>query len=256
MKMVRKLGALSALGAVVIAAVLYAASPVRGFNIKTSSAVVNRPAADISDVYFFPSPTNPNNVVAVMNVQPGLPAGSGTTAFFDPAVLYTMKFDTRYSSEAIGSRPIENLVIQFAVGNVTSGTQQIFMYGPATPNETGSVTTLVNGGLTTAVGSINTSFSAGQMTVFAGVREDPFFFDLSQFYRIVPDRNLGSSAASCLPGAGNGSCPTGFNGAGTDFFNNGNVLSITVEMPKTLLQPGGSTSVIAYWAAASTQGGQ
>ena len=95
--------------------------------------------------------------------------------------------------------------------------------------------------------------------MFAGVREDPFFFDLTQFYNIIPDRNKGSTAASCLPGVGNGSCPTGFNSAltATDFFSNSNVLSIVVEMPKAVLSQsqGASGSVVGYWATTSTQSG-
>jgi len=256
MKLARKFGGLLALCALVTAAVLYS-RPVAGFDIQDSPTLVSRPGADISDVYFFPSPTNSNDVVAVMNVQPSLPAGSGTTAFFDPAVLYTMKFDTRYSSEAIGSRPNENLVIQFSMGTPSGGSQQIFVYGPAVPNSTGPTTTLVNSGFTTGVGLINQTFGAGQLTVFAGVREDPFFFDLTQFYNVIPDRNKGSAAASCLPGVGNGSCPTGFNSAATatDYFNNSNVLSIVVEMPATVLSQGASGSIVGYWATTSTQSG-
>jgi hypothetical protein len=166
-----------------------------------------------------------------------------------------MRFDTRYSSLAIGARPVENFVLQFSMGAPVSGTQQIFVYGPATPNETGTVTTLLNGGSISGTGLINHSFTAGSLTVFAGVREDPFFFDLTRFYAIVPDRNLGSSSPSCLPGVGSGTCPGGFIGAGSDFFNNGNVLSIVVEMPRSFLQPTGSSSVIGYWATTSTQSG-
>ena len=254
MKLVRTFGGIVALSALIAIAVLYG-RPVAGFDIQDSPTLVSRPGADISDVYLFPSPTNSNDVVAVMNVHPGLPAGTGTTTFFDPQVLYTMKFDTRYSAEAISSRPNENLVIQFSMGAVGSGTQQIFVYGPTTPNQTGTATTLVSGGLTTGTGLINQTFPAGNLTVFAGVREDPFFFDLTQFYNIIPDRNKGSTAASCLPGVGTGSCPTGFNVAGTDFFSNSNVLSIVVEMPKTVLSQGASGSVVGFWATTSTQSG-
>jgi len=256
MKLVRTFGGILALGALSAIAVLYG-RPVAGFDIQDSPTLVSRPGADISDVYLFPSPTNSNDVVAVMNVHPGLPAGTAATAFFDSQVLYTMKFDTRYSAEAIGSRPSENLVIQFSMGVVSGGTQQIFVYGPTAPNQTGTTTTLVSGGLTTGTGLINQTFPAGNLTVFAGVREDPFFFDLTQFYNIIPDRNKGSTTASCLPGVGSGSCPTGFNATGTDFFANSNVLSIVVEMPKAVLSQsqGASGSVVGYWATTSTQSG-
>ena len=256
MNFARTFGGFAALCALVAVAVLYG-RPVKGFDIQDSATLVARPGADISDVYVFPSPTNANDVVAVMNVHPGLPAGSATTAFFDPLVLYTMKFDTRYSAEAVGSRPVPNVVIQFSAGTVSSGTQQIFVYGPSTPNETGTTTTLVAGGFAGGTGLINQTFSAGNLTVFAGVREDPFFFDLAQFYKIIPDRNAGSAATSCLPGTGNGSCPLGFNTAGTavDYFANANVLTFVVEMPKTVLSLNATGSIVAYWATTSTQSG-
>jgi len=178
MKLARRFGGVLALGALVAVAVLYG-RPVAGFDIQDSPTLVARPGADISDVYLFPSPTNANDVVAVMDVHPGLAAGTGSTAFFDPQVLYTMKFDTRYSSEAVGSSPIENIVIQFSMSAASNGTQQIFVYGPAAPNQTGTSTTLVTSGFTTGTGLINQAFPAGTLTVFAGVREDPFFFDLN-----------------------------------------------------------------------------
>jgi len=255
MKIARHVGGLAALCALAVAAVLYTGSPVRGFDIQDSAAVVARPGADISDTYFFPSPTNPNDVVLVMNVHPGLPAGSGTTAFFDSNVLYTMKLDTNFASEAVGSRPTENLVIQFSMGTPANGTQTIFVYGPAAPVQTGTSNTLVNAGTTNGVGLINKTFqTSGGQTVFAGVREDPFFFDLTQFYKILPDRNAGSSAATCLP-SGSNTCPGGFSAVGTDFFNNSNVLSIVVEMPKSQLTVNGN-SLVAYWATTASQTGQ
>jgi hypothetical protein len=186
-----------------------------------------------------------------------LPAGSLATAFFDQQVLYTMKFDTNFSSEAITARPLENYVIQFSMSASSGGTQQIYVYGPAAPTQTGTKTSLVNSGSATATGLINTAFQAGQLTVFAGVREDPFFFDLSQFYKIVPDRSLGSATASCLPTVGSGSCPTGFNppASALDYFVNSDVLSIVVEFPKSLLQSVGGGTVVGFWATTSTTTG-
>ena len=68
-----------------------------------------------------------------MNIHPGLPAGSAGTTYFDRGVLYQMKFDLKYASEAIGSRPVEDIVLQFSAGPASNGTQQIFFYGPGTP---------------------------------------------------------------------------------------------------------------------------
>ena len=70
MKIARLFGGTAALCAFVAVAVLYAGVPARSFDLQGSPVLINRPKADITDTYFFPSPTNPNNVVAVMDVQP------------------------------------------------------------------------------------------------------------------------------------------------------------------------------------------
>jgi hypothetical protein len=259
MKIVRSFGGVFALAALVAVVVLYGRTPARSFDIQDSPATVNLPGADILDTYMFPSPTNTNNIVVVMDVYPLIPAGKGLTTFFPQSTLYTMKFDNTYAAEAVNSRPVENLVIQFSVGMPTSGTQQIYVYGPAAAAKTGTTTTLINGGNYSGTGFINRPFASLQgLTVFAGARQDPFFFDLAQFYNMFPNRNMGSTATSCLPApAGNGSCPQGFNPPGTavDAFANTNVLSFVVEMPKTTLEANNNGTIVAYWATTSTESG-
>jgi hypothetical protein len=257
MRIARLLAGIGALSVLCAAALLFVHVPARSFDLQDSPATVNRPGADISDTYLFPSPTNSSNVVAVMNVHPLIPAGQGLSTYFDQGVLYTMKFDNNFGSEASNARPVENLVIQISFGAIGNGTQQVFVYGPAAPNQTGTVTSLVNGGTIAGTGIINKVFSTNTgLTVFAGARRDPFFFDLQQFYKILPDRNLGSTAAGCLPSPrGNGTCPQGFNSPGSNFFTNVDVLSIVVEIPKSVLTPAGTGPLVAYWATTSTQSG-
>jgi hypothetical protein len=67
------------------------------------------------------------------------------------------------------------------------------------------------------------------MKVFAGPRDDPFFFDLGQFKAI-----LGGTA-------------TGFNIPGTDSFAGTNVMALVIEVPKSQL---GSGSV-NIWATSN-----
>ena len=255
MKFGRLFAGVGALAALVAVMFYYAASPVKGFDIQDSPAVIARPGTDISDVYLFPSPVNQNTVVAVICVHPGLTAGSAKTTYFDQGILYQMKFDLHYQSEALGARPLENLVLQFSAGPVANGTQQIFFYGPAAPVLTGTRSQLVNSGNASAIGYINKIFTTSSgITIFAGSREDPFFFDLAQFYNIVPDRNRGSTAASCLPTIGNDTCPQGFNSPGTDYFADSNVLAIVAEIPKTIMQQD-NNNVVAFWATTSTSTG-
>jgi hypothetical protein len=216
---------------------------------------MNRVGADITDPYIFPSPNSPANVVLVMNVHPLVPSGQGASTYFDPGVVYEMNFDT--SSENGSQFPAQtinrNQVIQFTFG--TPGPNQtVTVYGlAAAPNNSTAVTLVSPSGS----GTINTAFTAGNMQVFAGAREDPFFFDLAQFLKILPDRNGGSTAQSCLPTplGGNNTCPQGFNNPGSDTLKGFNVLSMVVEMPRSaLIATGGSK--IAYWTSTHTSSGQ
>jgi hypothetical protein len=246
----RVLGGAVALVAALSIGLALANRPVRAY--QDSQATINKPSADITDVYLFPSPTNANNIVAVMDVYPQIPKGKGPNTFFDQSVLYQMKFDNHLGNA--GHIPVENIVIQFSVGLAANGTQQIFVYGPGTPNSTGTTNTLL---AQTGSGLINKSFSAdgGALTIFAGAREDPAFYDRSQLLKIIPNRNGGSSAATCLP-SGTNTCPQGFRNPGVDSQANTNVLSFVVEMPKTVLEGSGSNMKIAYWATTSSETGQ
>jgi hypothetical protein len=262
MKKARLFGGVAALCAFVLAALLFAHVPARGVDLQDSPVTVSRPSADITDTYLFPSPTNPGNVVVVMDVHPLIPASANATSalntFFDNGVLYTMKFDTNYSNEAAnGGRPVEQLVMQFAfsapTGPTGNQTQQISVYGPLGPVQTGTATKLVNGGAASGAGFINRpfSFDSGQIQVFAGARRDPTFFDYSLFKSIFPASTTGSGA-SCYPST----CPAGFGtGPNSDTFGSTDVLSIVVEMPRSLVANGGN-GVIAYWATTSTSSGQ
>jgi hypothetical protein len=242
------------IAALVAAAALYAAHPLRASDHQDSPVTQARPGADITDPYIFPSPNNPNNVVVVMNVHPLIPTGQGLTTFFDPQVVYQMNFDTTSENAQTPSPTIaRNEVIQFTFG-APGAAQSVTVYGPAGAPTTDNTTTLA---AATGTGTINTPFTAGQMQVFAGAREDPFFFDLAQFLKILPDRASGSTAQSCLPSplGGNNTCPQGFNNPGSDTLKGFNVLSIVVELPRTMLEAGNGPK-IAYWASTHTSSGQ
>lgn len=251
----RSIGVGAAIVAVIAAVTLYSAHPLRASDHQDSPSTIARPGADITDPYFFPSPTNPANVVVVMNVHPLIPSGQGPTTYFDPGVVYQMNFDT--TSENSGTFPAStitrNEVIQFVFG--TPGPNQaLSIYGPAAAPSTTSATTLVGSSGTGTINNVLTT--SGGVQVFAGAREDPFFFDLAQFLKILPDRNAGSTATSCLPAplGGNNTCPTGWNAVGSDTLKGYNVLSLVVELPRTMLRAGGGPK-IAYWASTHTTNG-
>ncbi len=212
----------------------------------------NRIGADMTDVFIFPSPVNDNNVVIVMDVHGLIPAGQ--TASFDPQVLYQMKMD-------ITGDYVEDLVIQARfVG--TGANQKVVVSGPHAPTSTGTVTSFGRPYATT--GTINQAFSpVAGMQVFAGLRSEPFFFDLNAFFAILPDRatpltgtqvDFPSIMAADTPqarsfrgfpaGSGFDSSPA------MDFFANLNVLSIIVELPRSALGNNGN-SLVRLWETTS-----
>lgn len=291
MKPRRILGTLAAVGAFAAAAFLYTVHPVKSsdhqdtYNLATRSNT----SADITDVFVFPSPANSNNVVFVMNVSPLIPAGQGTTKFFDPTLMWQFKIS---HGNAGG---VEDQVIQLGVSG-TDQNQTVTLYGPAKPNEVGTTNTFVS---PTGSTSYNKPVTLSNgISVFAGPRADPFFFDLFAFFSFLGDRNFSTHSSQSDVGPGNTlfngdnagvaaqvapsfdksanpKTPT-FNGfpAGTmsgpggyacstnpsqnalaDIGGGFNVLSFVVEVPKSLITTNFSSSMIHVWATANSSTG-
>ncbi len=207
------------------------------------------PGTDLTDVYMFPSPTNKNNVVLAMNVHPLIGPGMGGMVGFDPNVLYQFKIDT-------DGDYIEDKVIQVTFSG-KPGNQQYTVVGPVKPKLTGSKSLQSYFG---RIGSTNRVINQGGYRMFAGAREDSFFFDLEQFFNIFPDR------ASSITGTNianpNQPQQTSWRpeGQAVDFLSNGgyNVLSIVVELPKSDIMPvrGGFTHrPIGLWCTTSVKQG-
>jgi Domain of unknown function (DUF4331) len=174
-------------------------------------AVTNQ-TTDITDVYAFRA-ADPNNIVLVGNTQGLLSPASTAGAKFDANTLIEFNIDNNNDN-------IEDLVIQciFKDG-------KMLVYGPIAPAAVGTKSKL-EGGITasvdvTAYGAAAPIIGTGSngIKVFAGPRDDPFFFDLTQFRKVIA-----GTAAS-------------FNNPGMDSFAGTNVLSVVVEIPKSLLNP-------------------
>ena len=87
------------------------------------------------------------------------------------------------------------------------------------------------------------------MQVFAGPRDDSFFLDLEQFFRILPDRKPASGPLSQLP---NTPSAAAFRPAGqaVNYLVGFNVLTIVVELPIADLTAGGDTR-LGIWGTIS-----
>jgi Domain of unknown function (DUF4331) len=286
----RIIGAAVAAVSFAVLGILYSAHAVKSsdhqdtYNLATRSNT----SADITDVFVFPSPTNPNNVVFALDTTPLIPAGMGTAKFFDPTLMWQFKI-----SHVAGGP--EDQVIQFGVSG-TDASQKITMYGPAAPNEVGTTNTFV-----ASTGSFNYNKTAnlpGGIKVYAGPRADPFYFDLFAFFTFLGDRNFSTHSSQSDPGPGdtlyngdnvgapgqlapgydksaNPDTPS-FNGfksgtlSGTggyacstnpsqnvlaDLAGGFNVLSFVVEVPRSMLTNGFSSSLIHVWATTNSSSG-
>ena len=187
------------------------------------SPAVTGTGSDITDVYAFQSPANANNMVFVVNVQ-GLLAPSATAAAsFDEEVMIEINIDNSSTKDNM-----EDLVIQATFDN-----NKVKVYGPEAPAQKGLMSTLSTSSpveaTVTSYGSMPEVGEKNGIRVFAGPRDDPFFFDLNQFKAII------------------GGTATSFNNPGTDAFAGTNVLALVVEVPKSML---GSGSV-NIWATSN-----
>ncbi len=174
------------------------------------SPSVTGQTTDITDLYVFRG-ADPNNLVFVANTQGLLVPSATGAAKFDANTVIEFNIDKDNDN-------IEDLVIQAKA----DGNGNMLIYGPIVPSEKGG-RSKIEGDVTaqTAISVYGASPTSGTGTngikVFAGPRDDPFFFDLNQFKKII---------------AGTASS---FNNPGTDTFAGTNVMSIVIEVPKTLL---------------------
>ncbi len=204
------------------------------------------PGTDITDVFMFPSPENPDRVVMIMTVNPLIQSGAVATAKFDPNVLYQFKIDNSGDN-------VEDVVMQFSFVDGKAGEpQNVVFSGAVAPIATGSASRRV--GNVVPIGKTNAVIAAGtDVRVFAGVREDPFFFDLEQFFAILPDRATPLNGIPVpenqanTPQQGSWRAP----GAAVDFLSNGNynLLAIVVEVPKSSVS--GASGNIGLWTTTS-----
>ena len=173
--------------------------------------------SDITDFYAFQG-ENPNNIAFVANVQGLLSPSATSNATFDENVLVEFNIDNSGDN-------VEDLVIQAIARD-----GKMYFFGPTSPSQTGLNSTIETMATQNSV-NISTSANAiietsGGMSFFAGPRDDPFFMDFAQYSAII-----GGTASS-------------FNNPGSDTFAGSNVMSIVVEVPKSII---GGSGTINTW---------
>lgn len=197
------------------------------------------PVGDITDLYVFPSPEQPGQLVLVMNVCPFV----DPSAFFSDAITYRFRL-----------RPITiartGPAAAFAVGE-SEWTLECIFEAPAARE--GSAALTQRGRCTASTGDV-VSFivndeqggRASGIRAFAGVRSDPFFIGVTAL------RNMVTTLQLALPDTRNDPGRTSGNGANT--LSGTNVLSIVLEVESArLLGADGSLLALVGETRAASQ---
>ena len=202
------LGALALVGFLLVAADHIDAPAVQGGS------------SDITDFYAFQG-ENTSNIAFVASVQGLLGSGSETqNAAFDENVLIEFNIDTDQDN-------VEDLVIQATVKD-----GKMYVFGPVAPSQTGLNSTILNNAANqvsvdvTPYGQSAIVETSGGISAFAGPRDDPFFMDFARYGQII------------------GGMETEFASPGTDTFAGSNVMSMVVEVPKSMI---GGSGTINTW---------
>ena len=180
---------------------------------------------DITDVYAFRAPApNDTNIVLVMNVNPLL-TGSPTGSQFSANARYQIHIDGNDADLA------DNMTATFTFAG--AGVGQTWRVEGLTP--------LASTGQVTYSGATPIVYDQGGIKIFAGLRDDPFFFDLGGFQAFL------AAPHDFVPG--NGLRPEGQ--LPVDFFEGKNVASIVVELPIRLLGVQPTSGVVRVWNSSS-----
>lgn len=252
-----------------------------GSDHQQSALTELNPQLDINDVYVFPGSADDRIVLAMTVVSPivgNRTLVGGLPARFDPNALYQLHVDNNQDGR-------DDVVLQFSFDELADGTQTVDVIGPTAPRMVQVPGVGVSSAFSTsapnirrgAIGSTltaqlaaNGAATAGTMQVFAGLRDDPFYVDLEQFLRIIPDRRPTTGPASQIGGvipAAPGTVAAAFRpactnnvpnpgqtardarfGCAQDFLAGVNALAIVVELPESQLTQGRGGGQLGVWA--------
>jgi hypothetical protein len=250
---------LEALAAVTLLCALSPSS--RAADHRDGNAALADATTDITDVYAFMSPDG-SKVEFILDIQ-GANTGAVASTQFSNAALYALHLSSgaAYNPTA-PTADADTIICKFDA----SAAQTFQCWGPGSEYVSGA--TGVTAGVTSA---------SGKLKVFAGVRDDPFHFNIRGFRAttaaVVAAAGMmpppfTPDAAGC-PVFTSATTPTtlqgvlrsdGAGGAAKDDFGNngasppqsgvvtnGNILSIAIEIDKTLLAKSGP--IVSVWAS-------
>jgi hypothetical protein len=194
-------------------------------------ASIDDPSTDINDVFAFMNPNDAEEVILIMTVHPL----ADDTSRFSNAATYNFNITNVPVAAAVLGPDEES----YTISCTYDGVDDSVTCNDAEDGE--DVTVDFNAGGATPAGEENT---AGTFRVWAGLRDDPFFFDLAAFQATAdgdPDTD----------GWFDDTPPTPAN-----FFAGLNTLSIVVGIDKDVIDGGGADAsefpVLRVWASSDS----
>ena len=180
----------------------------------------SRPDADINDVYVFAD--GPDRTAIAVTTHPGV--GAIAPAEYAADVLYKINIDT--------------------TGDAVEDQAYVFYFSPKQPagdqlfnavRFDGDGARSLQGGHAVAGGRTGAATSANGLSVFAGLRSDPFFFDLDAFRGAVLGQDNGRTFCDAQT---------------NDFFSSLNTNALVLSIPRSQIP-----SKISVWATTLTAAG-
>src|SRR5947208_2291431 len=130
----------------------------------------SHPQVDITDLFAFQKPGNPDRSIFILNVNP---QGPSKFTEFDYEASYELKMDT--NADAI---PEIAFHIIFSPSDGTRQTATVYRAAGNTARDTGPVGDIIIRDAPVSLGSQVQVTTEGEYGFYAGLRSDPWFADL------------------------------------------------------------------------------
>lgn len=216
MKLVKYVGA-SALGAALLGMLFVAqTSPVKAADHTDPPQVVGTGPVDIGDLYAYSRGAGASqSLVMVLTFGGPLAPVTGQAGSFDDDVLYEIHIDR--AGVGTDNQPDDTIDVRFGQNDLGNwGVRAVGIPGTSGP----------------LVGNVETTLTDNDVRLFAGLRDDPFFFDLDGFLETL---NTGALSFDNT----------------NDSFAGSNITAIVVEVPMAAVSPNGET--LNIWATTGTR---
>ncbi len=204
-------------------------SYIRAADHAESTSVVKDIGADLADTFAFLNPRDNSRVVLSMTFDGFvLPQQALNNGFFSSDILY--RFEIENSGDAVADRFID---VTFSPQTARNAPQTATFVLSSVPSSRKAIRSQFGGTFTALTTVPNLSSSAPPFVVttdqassisfFAGLTDDPFYFDIPAFSRFVASVNAGTPNPAVFQRS-------------RDSFAGYNIHSIAIEVPASLLR--------------------